>query len=115
MRHIGGFEDITPGRVAEEGNALAMRIWHLVESAPGTIPQDPAAGWGLPRRLGKKTTGDMKTEANIGRAAIKRDREVRDATVMITPRSDSPNRYRVLIRVTPIEGPPFTIDREVSP
>ena len=110
---IGGFEDITPGRAAEGASALQMRVWHIVESPVGTIPQDPTAGWGLRKRLGSKTTGDLRTEAAIGRAAIKKDREVREATVSITPNPSASNRYRVRISVTPIDGPPFTIDREV--
>jgi phage baseplate assembly protein W len=113
MKQIGGYEDITPGRPATGLDALRMRVWHIVETPVGRLPQDPTWGWGLRRRLGTKTTaGDLKTEAAIGREALRKDPEVRDATVTIARLTD--NRYRVLISVTPLEGGTLEIDREVT-
>lgn len=114
MRHMGGFTDVVFGRAVEGHAALACRVWHCVETPVGKLPQDPKWGWGLAQRLGDKVAGggDLKTEANVGRAAIRRDPEVRDVSISITERSTG--RYRVQIFVYPIEGLPFDIDRELS-
>lgn len=113
MKQIGGYEDITPGRPATGLDALRMRVWHIVETPVGRLPQDPTWGWGLRRRLGvKMTVGDLKTEASIGREAIRKDPEVQDATVVIDPIDG--RRYRVRISITPRTGGTLEIDREVT-
>jgi hypothetical protein len=109
MKQMSGYSDIVPGRTARGGEAIAMRIWHIVESPKGSIAQDPSLGWGLPSRLGKKTNDtSLKTEATIGRAEIIKDPEVLDATVVIT-RLDG-GRYSVAISAFPTTGAAIEIN-----
>lgn len=110
MKQMAGYSDIIPGRTARGGEAIAMRIWHIVESPKGSIPQDPSLGWGLPLKLGRKINDtSLKTEAAIGRAEIIKDREITDATVVIT-RLDG-NRYSVAISAFPTSGAVVEINR----
>jgi hypothetical protein len=113
MKHMGGFSDMTPGRNVRGGSAIAVRVWHIVISPKGSIPQDPALGWGLPSKLGTKATEtSLKVEAAIGRDEIKKDPEVRDASVKIEP--ISPGHYRVEIIVFPTEGATIEIIEEIE-
>jgi hypothetical protein len=109
---LAGYEDIIYGRTAPGNEALVMRVWHIVETPLGGLAQDPKWGWGLPSKLGSKTTGDLRTEANIGRTAIRRDREVRDATVTIT--EVSAGRYRVEISISPLVGDDIVLTKEIT-
>lgn len=103
MKQMAGLSDIIPGRSVRGSAALGTRLWHIVISPKGSIPQDPALGWGLPAKLGKKVSGtSLKTEAAIGRDELKKDPEVRDATVTIT--DEGAGRYRVRIMAMPTEG-----------
>ncbi len=113
MRHMGGYDDMTPGRNATAGNAIAVRVWHIVISPKGSIPQDPALGWGLPLKLGTKASAtSLKVEEAIGRDEIKKDLEVADATVTIT--NIDGGRYRVSISVTPTSGAAIEIQEEIE-
>lgn len=92
-----------PGRHVRGASALGTRLWHIAISPKGSIPQDPALGWGLPSKLGKKASEtSLKMEAAIGRDELKKDPEVRDATVTIT--EESAGRYRVRILAMPTDG-----------
>jgi hypothetical protein len=103
MKHMGGLSDITLGRTVRGGAGIVARIWHIVESPKGSIPQDPALGWGLSSKLGRKTNEtSLKMEAAIGRDEIKKDPEVADATVTIT--NIGGNRYQVSIIAMPTSG-----------
>lgn len=103
MKHSAGLSDMIPGRQVRGANALGARLWHIVLSPKGSIPQDPALGWGLPAKLGKKVSEtSLKTEAAIGRDELKKDPEVRDATVTIT--DEGGGSYRVRITAMPTEG-----------
>ena len=103
MKHSAGLSDMIPGRHVRGAAALGTRLWHIVISPKGSIPQDPALGWGLPAKLGKKVSGtSLKTEEAIGRNELKKDPEVRDATVTIT--DEGAGRYRVKIIAMPTDG-----------
>ena len=110
---MGGFDDMTPGRNVTAGNAIVVRVWRIVISPKGSIPQDPALGWGLPLKLGTKASAtSLKVEEAIGRDEIKKDPEVADASVSIT--NIDGGRYRVLITITPTAGAIVEIDREIE-
>ncbi len=103
MKHSAGLSDMIPGRHVRGATALGTRLWHIVLSPKGSIPQDPALGWGLPAKLGKKASEtSLKTEAAIGRDELKKDPEVRDVNVTIT--DAGAGRYRVRIVAMPTEG-----------
>lgn len=96
MKQMAGLSDMIPGRTVRGAAALGARIWHIVISPKGSIPQDPTRGWGLPSRLGKKASEtSLKTEAAVGRDAIKQDSEIKDASVTIE--DEGGGSYRVLI------------------
>ena len=91
------------GRHVRKTQALGTRLWHIVISPKGSIPQDPALGWGLPLKLGKKASEtSLKIEAAIGRDELKKDRDVQDVTVTIT--EERAGRYRVKILAMPTTG-----------
>lgn len=103
MKHIGGYEDITPGRTADGVEALKMRVFHIIDTPPGALPQDPEWGWGLAQYIGEPVTdADIRLLAQIGRAAFRRDPEVHDATVEITV--PSPGVARVNARLQTRSG-----------
>lgn len=82
---MGGFEDYTPGRTAEGIEAIRQRAYHILDTPPGGLPQDPEWGWGIRDLVGEGLQpGDLRTLEAIGREAFKRDPEIRDATVAIT-------------------------------
>jgi hypothetical protein len=113
MKHMGGYSDMTPGRNATAGNAIAVRVWRIVISPKGSIPQDPALGWGLPLKLGTKASAtSLKIEEAVGRDEIKKDAEVSDAKVTITNIDGS--RYSVSITVTPTSGAAIEIQDEIE-
>lgn len=113
MKHMGGLSDMTPGRNASAGSAIVVRVWHIVISPKGSIPQDPALGWGLPLKLGTKASAtSLKVEEAIGRDEIKKDPDVRDAQVSIT--NIDGGRYRVQISIAPTAGAIVEIDREIE-
>lgn len=113
MKQLAGLSDMIPGRHVRGGSALGARIWHIVISPKGSIPQDPTLGWGLPQKLGKKVTEtSLKTEAAYGRDAIKQDPEVQDAIVTIEDEGDG--RYRVRITAIPTDGAAVEIDEELE-
>ncbi len=104
---------MTPGRNVSAGNAIGVRVWHIVISPKGSIPQDPALGWGLPLKLGTKASAtSLKTEEAVGRDEIKKDPEVRDAKVTIT--NIDVGRYRVSITVMPTNAAAFEINQEIE-
>ncbi len=112
MRMMGGYSDLTPGRAADGIAAIQMRVWHIVETPVGGLPQDPDWGWGLQDQIGVGLApGDLRTEEQVGRAAIRRDPEVKDAHVTIT--EFAPNRYRVKIRLETVRGP-ADIERDLA-
>lgn len=103
MKHSAGLSDMILGRHVRGAQALGTRLWHIVISPKGSIPQDPALGWGLPLKLGKKASEtSLKIEAAIGRDELKKDREVQDVTVTIM--EESAGRYRVKILAMPTTG-----------
>lgn len=111
MRHMGGFEDLTPGRAADGIRAIEMRAWRIVESPVGSVPEDPDAGWGLSDKIGVGiAAGDIKTEEQIGRSALIRDPEILDASVTITP---AIGPWHVHIKLQTIRGP-VDIERDLA-
>lgn len=106
---MAGTSDIVPGRTVRGGAALGARIWHIVISPKGSIPQDPAIGWGLPSKLGTKASEtSLKMEAAFGREAIKADPEVEDAIVTIE--DEGGGQYRVRITAIPTSGAAIEIN-----
>jgi hypothetical protein len=113
MKQMAGLSDIIPGRTVRGGSALAARIWHIVISPKGSIPQDPTIGWGLPARLGTKASEtSLKMEAAFGRDAIKRDPEVKDAVVTIE--EESAGQYRVQITAIATDGAAVEINEVLA-
>lgn len=113
MKQIAGLSDMVPGRTVRGGSAIAVRVWHIVISPKGSIPQDPTIGWGLPLRLGTKATEtSLKTEAALGRDELKKDPEVKDASVTIE--NESAGLYRVRITVMPTSGAAIEIDKVIE-
>jgi hypothetical protein len=113
VKHSAGLSDMIPGRSVRGGAALGTRLWHIVISPKGSIPQDPARGWGLPAKLGKKASEtSLKMEAAVGRDELKKDPEVRDATVTIT--EESAGFYRVRIAAMPTEGAAIEFDEVIE-
>lgn len=113
MKHMGGFNDITPGRTVRAGSAIAARIWHIVLAPKGSVPQDPDLGWGLPLKLGKKANDtSLKIEAATGRTEIIKDPEVQDATIVITHIDNG--RYHVSISAMPTTGAVIEINEELQ-
>lgn len=112
MRQIGGFEDITPGRAADGIAALQMRAVHIIDTPPGGLPQDPEWGWGIRELIGENLgPGDLRLAEQVGRAAFRRDPEVKDATVTITP--TGPASARVTVRLEAVGGI-VDIERDIS-
>lgn len=112
MRMMGGFEDLTPGRASDGIAAIQMRAWHCLETPIGGLPQDPTWGWGLPDKIGVGLApGDLKLEEQIGRAALKKDPEIRNATVAITMLDST--RMRVSIHLETTRGP-IDIERDLA-
>lgn len=113
MIHMGGYSDMTPGRNVRGGNAILVRIWHIVISPKGSIPQDPDLGWGLPSKLGTKTNATaLKIEEALGRDEIKKDPEIEDASVTIADLGTG--RFRVSIQAMPTNGTMVEIDEEIE-
>lgn len=113
MQHMGGFSDITPGRTVRGPNAVIARLWHIVEAPKGSIPQDPTLGWGLPLKLGTKTTAaSLKTEEALGRDELKKDPEIADVRVVIADLDRG--RYRVEINATLTSGAVLQFENEIE-
>jgi hypothetical protein len=109
---MGGFSDITPGRAADGVAAIQMRAWHIMDTTVGGLPQDPDWGWGIADKIGVGLNpGDLKTEEHVGRAAFRRDPEIKDASVAIE--EISLNRYRVTVHLETVRGP-ADIERDIG-
>ena len=101
MRQMGGAEDYTPGRTADGIEAIAQRAYHILDTPPGGLPQDPEWGWGLRDLIGQGLVdGDLRVHEAIGRAAFKRDPEILDADVAITLAADGHGTIRALLTTT---------------
>lgn len=112
MRMMGGYEDLTPGRAAEDVEALRMRAVHIIDTSPGELPQDPEWGWGARNYLGTNLgAGDLELIGQIGRAAFRRDPEVQDATVSIA--QTSPGRATIRPQLSTTLGA-VIVEREIS-
>lgn len=112
MRVMGGYEDLTPGRAADDVEALRMRAVHIIDTSPGELPQDPEWGWGVRNYLGTNLgAGDLDLIAQVGRGAFRRDREVQDATVTIA--QTAPGRATIHVQLATTLGT-VTVEREIS-
>lgn len=101
MRQMGGAEDYTPGRSVEGVEAIAVRAYHILDTPPGALPQDPEWGWGIRDLIGKGLIdGDLRLHEAIGREAFKRDPEILDADVSIALGSDGHGTIRALLTTT---------------
>lgn len=113
MKHMGGLSDITPGRSVRGGNGAIARIWHIVISPKGSIPQNPDLGWGLPLRLGHKASAQaLRTEAALGAGELRKDPEIREASVEIELIEGA--TYRVRIVGTTTDAAAFEIEQELQ-
>lgn len=113
MQHMGGLSDITPGRMVRGANAVIARLWHIVEAPKGSIPQDPTLGWGLPLKLGTKTSAAaLKTEEALGRDELKKDPDIADVRVTISELDRG--RYRVEINATLTSGAALQFENEIE-
>lgn len=90
MRQMGGAVDYTPGRTAEGIEAIRQRAAHIIDTPPGSLPQDPEWGWAIRDMVGVGLApGDLRTAEAIGREAFRRDPEIDDAEVSIVLLSGS--------------------------
>jgi phage baseplate assembly protein W len=111
MRMMGGFDDITIGRSAVGVEAVRQRAYRILDTPPGALPQDPEWGWGIRDLIGVGLEpGDLRTQEAIGRAAFRRDPEVVDASVAITP--VDVGRYRIDVTLSTAAGA-TTVSSEV--
>jgi len=111
MRMMGGYEDLTPGRLADGIEAIRMRAFRIIETEPGQLPQDPEWGWGLRRYVGVPLgPADLELIAQIGRAAFRRDPEIQDARVTITQEG---RVAHVRAQLLTIRGP-VDIERDIA-
>lgn len=95
MRQMGGFEDLTLGRAAEGIEAIRQRAYHILDTAVGGLPQDTEFGWPIRDAIGVGLApGDLRTLEAIGRAAFKRDPEIREALVTIALEDEVPGEPR---------------------
>lgn len=99
MRQMGGAEDVTIGRTATGVEAVRMRAYHILDTPPGGLPQDPEWGWAIRDMLGQGLEpGDLRTAEAIGREAFKRDPEILDAEVSITLTGERSGRIDVKLQ-----------------
>lgn len=106
---MGGFEDLTLGRAVEGLEAVRTRAYHILDTPTGGLPQDPEFGWPIRDAIGVGLApGDLRTAEAIGRAAFKRDPEVFEALVTITPvtalPTNDPQEYTVAVQLTTALG-----------
>lgn len=103
MRQMGGYEDLTPGRTASGVEAVRQRAYHIADTPPGSLPQDPEWGWAVRDLVGiGLEPGDLKTAEAIGREAFRRDPEILDASAPIEELA--PGRARIPIALETTYG-----------
>lgn len=89
MIQISCPEDYRPGRTVRDAEAVAERVSHIIDTPPGSLPQDPEWGWAIRNLIGVGLEeGDLDTAAALGREAFRRDPEVLDADVLISKLSE---------------------------
>lgn len=88
-RRMYCWDDLVPGKNASQAEALRQRIYHIVFTPIGALPQDPTWGLGIQDSLARAfTTSDFRTLEALTKRAVESDPEVTEATVTITKTGD---------------------------
>lgn len=84
-RRMYCWDDLSPGKNASEAEALRQRIYHIVFTSIGALPQDPTWGLGIQDALARALSDtDYRTLEALTKRAIEADPQVTEATVTIT-------------------------------
>jgi len=112
VKHMFGWDDVTPGRLAGDLDSVRQRLYRLTITPPGELPQDPEWGLGIQSYLARgMDLQDLRMLEARARAAYRRDPDVLDASATI--RITGPRRAQIDVQAQTKFGP-LEFAREVS-